>query len=124
MNPELLLLVGSAGAIAFIHTIMGPDHYLPFVAMAKARGWSLAKTLRITLWCGLGHLVGSVALGVIGIAFGTQLAKLEWIEAVRGETAAWLLIGFGLAYMACRENLVHFRAFRRAHCLPLCPSGY
>jgi len=94
------MLAGTAATIAFVHTLMGPDHYLPFVAMAKARGWSLARTLRITLWCGLGHLLGSVALGLAGIALGTQVAKLEWVEAVRGETAAWLLIGFGLAYMA------------------------
>jgi sulfite exporter TauE/SafE len=100
MNAELFLLVGSAATIAFVHTLLGPDHYLPFVAMAKARGWSLRKTLKITLWCGLGHLLGSVGLGLVGIFFGAQLARLEWIEAVRGETAAWLLIGFGLAYMA------------------------
>jgi ABC-type nickel/cobalt efflux system permease component RcnA len=100
MNAELLLLIGSAASIAFIHTLMGPDHYLPFVAMAKARSWSLGKTLRITLWCGLGHLIGSIALGLIGIFLGGQLATLEWVEAIRGETAAWLLIGFGLAYMA------------------------
>ncbi|MEE4174784.1 MAG: hypothetical protein V2I57_11075 [Xanthomonadales bacterium] len=100
MTSELMLLIGAAASIAFVHTLMGPDHYLPFVAMARARGWSLARTLRITLWCGLGHLVGSIALGLLGIAFGAQLARLEWIEAVRGETAAWLLVGFGLAYMA------------------------
>jgi sulfite exporter TauE/SafE len=100
MTGELTLLIGTAASIAFVHTLMGPDHYLPFVAMAKARGWGRGKTLRITLWCGLGHLVGSVALGLLGIAFGAQLTKLEWIEAVRGETAAWLLVGFGLAYMA------------------------
>ena len=100
MTGELFLLVGAAASIAFIHTLMGPDHYLPFVAMAKARGWSLNRTLRITLWCGLGHLVGSIGLGLVGIAFGAHLARLEWIEAVRGETAAWLLVGFGLAYMA------------------------
>lgn len=100
MTSELMLLIGAAASIAFVHTLMGPDHYLPFVAMAKARGWTLARTLRITLWCGLGHLVGSIALGLLGIAFGAQLARLEWIEAVRGETAAWMLVGFGLAYMA------------------------
>jgi sulfite exporter TauE/SafE len=98
MHPEIILLVGSAAAIAFVHTLLGPDHYLPFVAMAKARGWSLRQTLRITVWCGLGHLLGSIGLGLVGIFFGAQLARLEWVEAVRGETAAWLLVGFGLAY--------------------------
>lgn len=97
-SPDLLLLSGAAASIAFVHTLLGPDHYLPFVAMAKARGWSRGRTVRITLLCGIGHLLGSVLLGLVGIAFGTQLARLEWVEAVRGETAAWLLVGFGLAY--------------------------
>jgi len=100
MTPEITLLAFSAAAIAFVHTILGPDHYLPFVAMAKARGWSMNKTVRVTLLCGLGHLAGSVLLGLIGIAMGTSLASLEWLEGIRGNLAALLLIGFGLAYMA------------------------
>ena len=94
------MLTLSAAAIAFIHTLLGPDHYLPFIAMARARAWSTRKTLRITLLCGAGHLAGSVALGLVGIAIGAQLASLEWLESVRGDLAAWLLIGFGLAYTA------------------------
>jgi sulfite exporter TauE/SafE len=100
LNPEITVLTLSAAAIAFTHTVLGPDHYLPFIAMAKARGWSMARTLRITLLCGIGHLVGSVALGLAGIALGAQLVSLEWLEGVRGNLAAWLLIGFGLAYTA------------------------
>jgi nickel/cobalt exporter len=100
MSPELVMLALSAAAIAFIHTVLGPDHYLPFIAMARARAWTLRKTLRITLLCGAGHLGGSVALGLVGIAIGAQLASLEWLESVRGDFAAWLLIGFGLAYTA------------------------
>jgi len=100
MSPEITVLMLSAAAIAFTHTILGPDHYLPFIAMAKARGWGVGKSLRITLLCGIGHLLGSVVLGLIGITIGAQLASLEWLEAIRGNLAAWLLIGFGLAYTA------------------------
>lgn len=100
MTPEITVLTLSAMAIAFVHTLLGPDHYLPFVAMAKAREWSLGKTLRITMICGVGHLAGSVLLGLAGIYLGIQLSSLEWLESVRGNLAAWLLIGFGLAYMA------------------------
>jgi sulfite exporter TauE/SafE len=100
MGPEITVLMLSAAAIAFMHTILGPDHYLPFIAMAKARGWTTVKTLRITLLCGIGHLAGSVILGIIGITVGVQIASLEWLEGVRGDLAAWLLIGFGLAYTA------------------------
>jgi sulfite exporter TauE/SafE len=98
MTPEITLLSLSAAAIAFVHTVLGPDHYLPFVAMARARGWDMRKTLRVTMICGAGHLAGSVALGVLGIALGIQLSSLEWLEGVRGNFAAWMLIGFGLVY--------------------------
>lgn len=99
MTSEILVLSLSAAAIAFVHTVLGPDHYLPFVAMSKARGWGMRKTLKVTLFCGLGHLLGSVLIGVVGITLGIQLSSLEWLESVRGNLAAWLLIGFGLAYM-------------------------
>jgi ABC-type nickel/cobalt efflux system permease component RcnA len=100
MTPELTMLALSAAAIGFLHTLLGPDHYLPFVAMAKARGWTLRKTLRITLLCGVGHLAGSVALGLVGITVGIQLGSLTWLEGVRANLAAWLLVAFGLAYLA------------------------
>lgn len=100
MTPEITLLTLSAATIAFVHTILGPDHYLPFVAMAKVRKWSPAKTLKITLACGVGHILGSVILGLLGIALGTQLSSLQWFEGVRSGLAAWLLIGFGLMYTA------------------------
>jgi len=98
MTPELTLLALSAAAIAFVHTVLGPDHYLPFIALAKARGWGTRKTLKVAMVCGIGHLAGSVVLGVLGITLGLQLSSLEWLESVRGNFAAWLLIGFGLAY--------------------------
>jgi ABC-type nickel/cobalt efflux system permease component RcnA len=107
VTPEITMLALSAAAIAFAHTVLGPDHYLPFVAMAKARGWSMAKTLRITLFCGAGHLAGSVVLGLVGITVGVQLSSLNWLEGVRGNLAAWMLIGFGLAYTAWGLRQAH-----------------
>ena len=100
MTPEILLLCGTAAAIAFVHTLLGPDHYLPFVALAKSREWSLGKALRTTFLCGSGHIVGSVILGFIGIYASIQLNALEWIEGWRGDIAAWALVSFGLVYMA------------------------
>ena len=82
MNEAQVLLL-TAASIAFLHTILGPDHYLVFTAMGKARSWNLAKTLRITFYCGLGHILSSVVLGVIGIAAGMQLASLVQIEGMR-----------------------------------------
>lgn len=97
-DAQILLL--TAASVAFLHTILGPDHYLVFTAMGKARAWTLAKTLRITLICGLGHVLGSVVIGTIGIIAGAQLSSLVEIEGVRGNLAGWALLAFGLVYFA------------------------
>lgn len=91
-------LLGTAAAIGFFHTLLGPDHYVPFVAMSRVGNWSLRKTLVVTLLCGLGHVGSSILLGTLGVAFSLVLFRLENIEAVRGDLASWLLLGFGLMY--------------------------
>ncbi len=97
-SPEAITLCGTAFAVGAVHTILGPDHYVPFVAMSRAGGWSTARTLAVTAACGLGHVAGSVAIGLVGLALGIAVLRLESLEAFRGDTAGWLLIGFGLAY--------------------------
>lgn len=99
MPSEFALLLGTAASLGFVHTLLGPDHYVPFIAMAKARGWSNRRALGITLLAGLGHVVGSVVLGLAGLVFGMEVLKLTAVEAVRGDVAGWLLFSFGLAYM-------------------------
>lgn len=98
ISSEIAILCLTALSIGAIHTILGPDHYLPFVAMSKAGGWTARKTLGITVACGLGHVAGSVAIGVAGLLFGIAVMRLETLEGFRGDLAAWLLIGFGIAY--------------------------
>ncbi len=93
-------MVGSAALIGSVHTVIGPDHYLPFVALSKARQWSIRKTMWITALCGVGHVAGSIVLGLIGIAAGITVRSLELFESQRGEIAAWLLVAFGLLYGA------------------------
>jgi ABC-type nickel/cobalt efflux system permease component RcnA len=99
MEGSTLLLEGTAVTIGFIHTLIGPDHYVPFIVMGEARQWTIRKTMFITFICGLGHVLSSVVLGFIGIAAGISLSRLEFFESFRGNIAAWLLIAFGLVYM-------------------------
>ncbi len=100
MTSELTILAATAASIGFVHTITGPDHYLPFIVIGRARGWKLRRTLLTAAVCGLGHVAGSVVLGLVGIGLGVAVGKLEIIEGVRGDLAAWLLISFGLIYTA------------------------
>lgn len=98
MHSELAILLTTAFSIGFIHTLIGPDHYLPFIVIGRARNWKLNKILTVTVLCGIGHVLGSVILGLIGVAGGVAVGLLEDVESVRGNIASWLLIGIGFAY--------------------------
>ncbi len=98
MDSHLLSLLVAAVTIAATHTFIGVDHYLPFVVLGRARNWSLARVLGITALCGVGHVIGSVVLGFVGIGLGMAVGDLVDIEGVRGSLAAWGLIAFGLVY--------------------------
>jgi nickel/cobalt exporter len=99
-EPSLTVLLVTALGLALLHTVIGPDHYLPFVVLGRAEGWSLRRTMLWTLLCGLGHILSSIVIGGVGIAVGWSVASMEGFEGVRGEIASWAMIGFGLLYMA------------------------
>jgi len=98
MSKEIMILSFTAVSIGFLHTVFGPDHYIPFIAMSKARNWSLPKTSLITVLCGIGHIMSSVVLGLIGVALGIAVMRLEAFEGFRGNLAAWAMIAFGFTY--------------------------
>ncbi len=95
---ESALLTGSAASLALVHTVLGPDHYLPFIAMAKAGNWSTRKSICITLLCGIGHVSSAFLLGLIGLGAGLTLHKFVGLDSWRGNLAGWALIAFGLVY--------------------------
>jgi putative Mn2+ efflux pump MntP len=85
----------AAITVGSLHTL-APDHWVPFAALSRARGWSAARTARITIACGFGHVTVSALLGLAGLAFGLTMIRAfgERMEALAGV----LLIGFGMAY--------------------------
>jgi nickel/cobalt transporter (NicO) family protein len=91
------LLAAAAVTLGSLHTL-APDHWVPFAALARAQGWSRARTARITALCGFGHVTVSAGLGVLALFFGLEMLRLvgERMEAIAG----LLLILFGLAYAA------------------------
>jgi len=116
MNDSIALLSVTAISIGFVHTILGPDHYIPFIVLSEAKKWTLKKTMFITFLCGLGHVLSSVVLGLIGIAVGISLNRLVNIESFRGSLAAWLFIAFGLVYMVISiRNLIKKRKHSHSH---------
>lgn len=98
MTDMGILWVATA-SIALVHTVTGPDHYLPFIVLAKAKKWSFPKTVFMTLVCGLGHVGSSIILGFLGVMLGWSLSKIQFLESLRGGVAGWMYIVFGLIYM-------------------------
>ena len=74
MNNEttLVALLTAAVLTGMIHTAAGPDHYLPFIAISRSRGYGYFKTILWTVVCGVGH-VGSSILLALGFMFFAEL---------------------------------------------------
>lgn len=90
--PALILTALTVGGL---HAL-APDHWVPFAALARARGWTPGRTARLIALCGTGHVGVSATLGLLALSFGVSLLdafgrRLESISGV-------LLIGFGLGY--------------------------
>lgn len=90
------LLLGVV-SVAFFHAL-APDHWVPFVALARGSRWSMGKLAWVTTLAGIGHVASSLLLGMIGLWAGMVVHRLQGAEAWRGGVAIWLLIGFGVAY--------------------------
>ncbi len=94
----MTVLLASAISVAFFHS-MAPDHWVPFVALAKGSRWSMRHLAFITTLAGIGHVLSSLLIGIIGLWAGWTVHRMEGVEAWRGGVAIWLLIGFGAAYL-------------------------
>ncbi len=97
------------------------------MVLSRSRSWSGTRTALITVLCGLGHVLGSVLLGAVGLLIGAAIFRLEAVESARGDLAAWLMIAFGLVYAVWgwrrnargeRHEHRHLHADGKLHCHP------
>ena len=89
-------LIVAAMVVGALHTI-APDHWLPFAALARSRGWSARRAARTTVLCGFGHVTVSAALAVAALFVG--LTVVHSLGARIESKSIYLLIAFGAAYM-------------------------
>ena len=57
-----------------MHTA-SPDHWLPFVLVGKAQGWSRRKLASIVTKAGLGHVGTTSAIGMLTLIAGLEISK-------------------------------------------------
>lgn len=82
--PPALALTGLV--IAALHAAV-PTHWLPFVLVGRARGWTRRRILSAVLLAGGGHVITTVALGV-ALAWGGFELSHEFEHATH-----WLIAG-------------------------------
>jgi nickel/cobalt exporter len=88
-------LAGTAAVVGALHSL-APDHWVPFMAVGRARSWSAARTAQVTFLCGFAHVSVSVILGLLALRLGQEM--LEAFGTHLESVAGILLVGFGLAY--------------------------
>jgi ABC-type nickel/cobalt efflux system permease component RcnA len=91
--PSLLLV--TAAATAAFHTLI-PDHWLPFVLVGRARGWSGRTTAAVSGLSAMVHTMLSLALGLAALTLGQTVAGAVGERLERG--SGILLVVFGTAY--------------------------
>ena len=94
MNQTFLYTLTVTGfGVAFLHAAI-PTHWLPFVVVGRARGWSHGRILTAVAFAGGGHIIATTALGV-GLAwFGFELS--ERFDQAFHWVAGLILVGLGV----------------------------
>ena len=110
MNETLLYTLTTTGfGVAFLHAAI-PTHWLPFVAIGRARRWSHRQILGSVALAGGGHILVTTILGVSLAWFGFELN--EHFEQALHWVAGGILIALG-AWLAFRAP--HGRACDHCH---------
>jgi len=92
----LILLVATVAVVGVLHTMV-PDHWAPIAVLARAQGWSRARTAGAAALAGTGHVVSTLVLGAVVWSVGA-VAAMRYGHVV-DRVAAFALIALG-AWMA------------------------
>lgn len=97
MNEALLTSVAATGfTVAFFHAAI-PTHWIPFVLVARARGWSRGRALAVTAFAGLGHVLVTSLLGLLVALLGFKLG--EQLQEVFPWVVGGILAAIGVYYL-------------------------
>jgi nickel/cobalt exporter len=73
-----ITLLATGFAVGFLHAVI-PTHWLPFVVAARTQRWTKTKTLAVTGFAGVGHVIFTTALGVLivwgGMAINSRIGN-------------------------------------------------
>lgn len=98
-----------------------PDHWLPYVLLAKARRWDLSRSIGATVAGGVAHLASTAALGLVLAFLGAEAAPA--VGPAAELAGAGILAVFGLALSLRAVRARHPSPSPRTEPRPLSASG-
>jgi len=94
-DATTLALVAAAAGTSLLHTLI-PDHWLPFVLVGRARGWSISTVAMASALAAVIHSGLSVLLGLVTVWIGST--AVESVGRTMEGVGAVLLVLFGVGY--------------------------
>ncbi|XP_073100254.1 uncharacterized protein [Elaeis guineensis] len=93
-NPKDFSTIGGIATISLLHSFI-PTHWLPFSIVGRAQKWTLSRTLLVTAFGAVLHVVSTSLLGIAAITMATTIAGEETVHRL----ASLLLIILGGSYV-------------------------
>ncbi|KAJ3684593.1 hypothetical protein LUZ61_013757 [Rhynchospora tenuis] len=94
ISAEELSTIGGIATVSLLHSFI-PTHWLPFSIVGRAQKWTLSRTLLVTAFGGVLHVLSTSLLGIAALTMATTIAGEETVHKL----ASLLLIVLGGSYI-------------------------
>uniref|UniRef100_A0ACD5VNP0 Uncharacterized protein n=1 Tax=Avena sativa TaxID=4498 RepID=A0ACD5VNP0_AVESA len=86
--------IGGIATVSLLHSFI-PTHWLPFSIVGRAQRWPLSRTLLVTAFGAVLHVVSTALLGITAVTMANTIAGEETVHKL----ASLLLIFLGTGYI-------------------------
>ncbi|KAK6138237.1 hypothetical protein DH2020_028021 [Rehmannia glutinosa] len=94
INAEDLSTIGGIATVSLLHSFI-PTHWLPFSIVGRAQKWTLSRTLLVTAFGAVLHVLSTSLLGITAITITNTIAGEETVHKL----ASLLLVILGGSYV-------------------------
>ncbi|GLJ51346.1 hypothetical protein SUGI_1091730 [Cryptomeria japonica] len=89
-----LSTIGGIATVSLLHSFI-PTHWLPFSIVGRAQKWTLSRTLLVTAFGAVCHVISTSLLGITAVTMANTIAGEETVH----QLASLLLIILGASYV-------------------------
>lgn len=96
MERQTIGMLLAAAVVSLVHGLL-PNHWLPFVLIAKAQGWDKKRMLWVLCAAGTAHVAVAGGIALITLLLGLMIEP--FIKPLAHIVAPGIMIVFGLAFI-------------------------